>query len=215
MAARRALVRIPGMSSEAFLIVHGWLNERPEGHWQHLLADALRADGASVDYPQFPNPKAPVPARWLETLDAALDRARGRDLTVVGHSLGAVLWLLAAARPQGVPRVHRVLLVAPPAREQLLRQPELRAFAEFRPEPHAVRDSSEQPPLFVGGDADPWCPRTVAVEYAAEYECPAVTVPGGPHFALEDGYGPWPAVIDWCRQGSADFIADTPAAVRR
>jgi hypothetical protein len=30
------------------LIIHGWGNERPEGHWHRMLATALRKDGYLV-----------------------------------------------------------------------------------------------------------------------------------------------------------------------
>ena len=31
-----------------FLVLHGWQNHRPAGHWQWLLAEALRAGGEQM-----------------------------------------------------------------------------------------------------------------------------------------------------------------------
>ena len=43
------------MVAEA-LILHGWQNRRPEGHWQRWLAEELEAGGVVVRYPQLPEP---------------------------------------------------------------------------------------------------------------------------------------------------------------
>ena len=39
----------------AYLILHGWQNHRPEGHWQRWLAGELEARGHVVRYPQLPD----------------------------------------------------------------------------------------------------------------------------------------------------------------
>ncbi|MCH4250013.1 MAG: alpha/beta hydrolase [Microbacteriaceae bacterium] len=201
------------MAAPCFIIIHGWQNNRPEGHWQHRLADALTAAGANVQYPQFPNPAFPMPDEWLDTLDSVLAAAPGPDVTVVAHSLGSVLWMLAASRPQGVRQVQRVLLVAPPGREALMRQPELRRFSDFAPMPGQIARSSAELPLFVGGDQDPWCPNTVAREYAVGFDCPSVVIPGEGHFALEDGYGPWKSIREWCLNGGrGEIVANAHGA---
>ncbi len=54
------------------LIVHGWQNHRPAGHWQRELAERLTADGHRVRYPQFPEPDVPVPEDWLALLRSEL-----------------------------------------------------------------------------------------------------------------------------------------------
>ncbi|MGH1550815.1 hypothetical protein ACRAWB_17190 [Leifsonia poae] len=39
----------------AFLILHGWDNFRPPGHWQRELATALEQRDERVVYPQLPD----------------------------------------------------------------------------------------------------------------------------------------------------------------
>ena len=39
-----------------FLVLHGWQNRRPAGHWQWQLTEALRSAGEQVLYPQLPSP---------------------------------------------------------------------------------------------------------------------------------------------------------------
>lgn len=60
-----------------FLILHGAENRRPREHWQHHLAEELRARGEIVLYPQLPDPDNPRLETWLELLRAepqALDK---------------------------------------------------------------------------------------------------------------------------------------------
>jgi hypothetical protein len=51
-----------------FLLLHGWQNHRPAGHWQHWLAGQLTALGYEVAYPQLPDPDHPDLERWLAEL---------------------------------------------------------------------------------------------------------------------------------------------------
>jgi predicted alpha/beta hydrolase family esterase len=44
------------MDRTSFLVLHGWPNRRPDGHWQRWLADRLAEDEAQVLYPQLPHP---------------------------------------------------------------------------------------------------------------------------------------------------------------
>jgi predicted alpha/beta hydrolase family esterase len=69
------------------LILHGWQNRRPDGHWQRWLAGELGASGAIVRYPQLPEPDEPVLDDWLRALDAELDGTVPDELTVVAHSV--------------------------------------------------------------------------------------------------------------------------------
>jgi predicted alpha/beta hydrolase family esterase len=56
------------------LIIHGWTNHRPVGHWQRSLAAALRDQGHLVSYPQLPNADQPILDEWLEVLAAELEQ---------------------------------------------------------------------------------------------------------------------------------------------
>src|SRR4051812_15005671 len=120
----------PTSPPHSFLILHGWQNHRPDGHWQRALADELAARGHRVTYPQLPDPDDPDLDVWLAVLHAFLDAewdSRGRERVVVCHSLAVLLWLHAAAR--GGARADRVLLVAPPSAEVLASLAEVAEFA--------------------------------------------------------------------------------------
>ena len=67
------------------LIIHGWTNRRPEGHWQRRLASALRDQGHIVSYPQFPNTDDPQLSEWLEVAVAELQRILRQHLAELGR----------------------------------------------------------------------------------------------------------------------------------
>ncbi|MET9729158.1 alpha/beta hydrolase [Streptomyces sp. NPDC006458] len=89
--------------------------------------------------------------------------------------------------------VDRVLLVAPPSRSFVVRQPEIAEFA--LPDLDLALPS---PTRFVAGDDDPCCPEGARAEYAEPLRSPVDILPGAGHLSVDDGYGPWPAVLEWC-----------------
>jgi hypothetical protein len=117
---------------------------------------------------------------------------------VVCHSLGCLLWLHVAQRNPRGRLAERVLLVAPPAPEQF--EPEMATFLprDFDP---AVIAGSAGSLLLVASDNDPWCPEGADRVYGEPLGIPTVMLPGTGHLDMESGYGPWPAVLDWCLTG--------------
>ncbi|MFM8258466.1 MAG: alpha/beta fold hydrolase [Vulcanococcus sp.] len=102
VSAPEALIRIaPDPASPLLVCVHGWLLSGRL--WQPLLERLQpRWDLWAPDLPGFgaaPRPRGLQPSlvsygRWLA--DAARDRAAGRPLVLIGHSLGGSLVLHAA-----------------------------------------------------------------------------------------------------------------------
>ncbi|MDT0274438.1 RBBP9/YdeN family alpha/beta hydrolase [Blastococcus goldschmidtiae] len=186
----------------SFLIVHGWENRRPEGHWQRWLAERLADDGHEVRYPQFPEPDVPVLGDWLDLLRSELD-ALGSDgeRVLVCHSLAVLLWWQAAPS-LGVLQPDRVLLVAPPSADVLRGYPEVAAFApagiETTPLPADLRAWVR----LVASDDDPYFPGGAASLYAGTFGIDADVIPGGRHLDLPAGYGSWPSVRAWCTDPS-------------
>ncbi len=91
-----------------FLVLHGWQNRRPREHWQHWLADSLRATGEQVLYPQLPDPELPSLPEWLSILRDELEMLGDGERVVICHSLGCLLWLRhvdGRGRRGGRPRV--------------------------------------------------------------------------------------------------------------
>ncbi|GAA1792799.1 RBBP9/YdeN family alpha/beta hydrolase [Agromyces lapidis] len=193
------------------LILHGWQNRRPDGHWQRWLAEELGGRGHEVRYPQLPEPDAPVRGEWLAALD---DELRGTDpeqLTVVAHSLGCLLWVAharaRAAAGLGDPVARRVLLAAPPSDAVVTAIPEIAPFAtsgDVSDERGAISASavaaaltaaSGEPPVVVAGDVDPYSP-VEAEGLAARFDLERVVVEGGGHLTIDDGFGPFPLLLE-------------------
>ncbi|MEV5972021.1 alpha/beta hydrolase [Streptomyces sp. NPDC051921] len=178
----------------AYLILHGFQNHRPPGHWQHWLAGELRGRGHEVRYPQLPEPDAPVLGAWLDALEEHGERpGDGSELVVLAHSLGVLLWLRAVAAGRA-PAADRVLLVAPPSPSVTASIPEIAEFADGLD----LSAPAGVPARLVYGDGDPYCPGGADVHYGRPLGLDTDHVPGGGHLNPDHGYGAWDAVLEWC-----------------
>jgi len=173
------------MPRPAYLILHGYQGSGP-GHWQTWLAGRLRSTDAAVHYPDLPDADSPAPGAWLDALRGELD-AIGEPPIVICHSLACALWLHHVA--DGGAPAERVLLVAPAS---LAGVPDI--LAPFFPVPDIEAPDSR----LVYADDDPYCPEGAA----AVYRGPADLLPGQGHINPDAGYGPWPAVEAWARDGT-------------
>lgn len=185
------------------LILHGWQGSQGP-HWQRWLAPQLRAAGCDVRLPELPDALTPSLGAWRAALDEELAALASRDgeRLVVCHSLGCILWLHHAAAPTpGAPRVDRVLLNAPPG--------PLGELPSFFPVP-LDRDgvaAAAGATRLVCSDDDPYCPGGAATAYADPLGLPCDVLPGQGHLNVDAGYGPWPAMLDWCLGRRPDLAA--------
>lgn len=190
------------MNSRRFLILHGVENWRPREHWQWWLAEELRSQDEQVLFPQLPSPSSPALDAWLSVLHGELAQLGDGERIVVAHSCSVALWLLAAPEIAAEERVDRVALIAPPGPSSFTAP--YRAFLPVGISPTAVARASRQPPIVVTSDNDPYCPEGLE-GYRATYThalgLEHRIIPGAGHIAIEDGYGPWPAILDWCLNG--------------
>jgi predicted alpha/beta hydrolase family esterase len=185
------------------VLLHGRGGRDPDG-WQSWLAGELTQAGREVRFPELPGSPEPTLDDWLAALRATLSGLPDDGFDVVGHSLGAVLWLHHAVAPGASPRPARVGLVSLPHPTKL--PPEASSFGPIPLDLDAIRKAADGTVL-VGGDDDPVCPGGVARVYGAPLKMAATMIAGGGHLTPETGYGPWPAVLDWCGRDNLAFIA--------
>jgi predicted alpha/beta hydrolase family esterase len=192
------------------LIIHGWTNRRPVGHWQRSLAATLRDQGHLVSYPQLPNPDQPILDEWLGVLTAELDQfdevasRASEPLIVLAHSLGCVAWMQLADRGLLKQPADRVLLVAPPEPAPISPVPTfVMDLSDGRAE--RVVKSSARAVTLVGSDADVWQPSGIQAGVGDMIGLEAVVVPGAKHFSTLDGFTQWQGVIDWVLDPNADL----------
>lgn len=184
--------------ARSFLILHGYEGSGP-GHWQTWLAGRLRSAGRRVAYPDLPAASAPRPEAWQQTLEDEL-RALPDAPVVVCHSLACILWLHHCAAAGERDRAARVLLVAPPSPSA-----GVAAIQSFFPVPldaEAVARAADETRIVCA--RDPYCPEGADALYALPLGLPFDRLPDAAgHINPDAGYGPWPAVEAWCRDGGA------------
>jgi len=194
------------MAHRRFLILHGVENWRPREHWQWWLADQLRRHGEHVLYPQLPSPSSPALDEWLAVLHGELAQLGDGERVVVAHSCSVPLWLLAAPEITIEERVTRVVLVAPPGRSAFMAP--YRAFLPLGIDWVAVAGASNQLPVVVTSNNDPYCPEGLE-EYKAIYTgalgLDHHIIEGAGHLSIDDGYGPWPAILEWCLTAATNW----------
>jgi predicted alpha/beta hydrolase family esterase len=183
------------------VILHGWRGDEP-GHWQSWLAEELAAAGREVRYPVMPDADTPERESWLCALRGTLTGLPDDGFDVVAHSVGALLWLHHASVGDTSPRPARVALVAPPSPAPPI--PEIESFFPVPLDVDLVRHAADGTVL-VGGDDDPYTPEGIAVAYGRPLKMPTTIVAGGGHLNVDSGYGPWPAMLDWCGRDNLAF----------
>jgi predicted alpha/beta hydrolase family esterase len=189
------------------LIIHGWGNERPVGHWHRLLATQLRKQGHIVAYPQLPDTELPSLDKWLAVLKVELDMLRDAgdgELIVIAHSLGCLTWLHIAQSGILQEQASRVLLVAAADPHLCGEVPSFQLDLNSAQVKVAAHNAALAT-LFVGSDSDPWQPRGVAETFAQPLDLPFVVIPGAGHFAVEEGWTPWTGAINWITDATADL----------
>jgi predicted alpha/beta hydrolase family esterase len=185
-----------GERPASYLLVHGWQHHQPPGHWLVWLAAQLRSRGRSVAYPQLPDPDEPRLDVWLGQLRGQLQAASAPSV-VVCHSLGCLLWLQHAAGAGANAAVQRVVLVAPPDRSLLDQAPDLVPF--FGPvRADQLAATSRAAVRLVCSEDDPYCPSGAATAYGAALGLDVDLLPGRAHLDPDAGFGPWPAMLEWC-----------------
>ena len=186
------------------LLLHGWTNRRPEGHWLRLTASEMRQRGSQVWYPQFPDPDTPNPAEWQDLLrqeSNMMDEIPGEKIAIA-HSLGTINWLYGAMADLYLHPFDRVLLVAPPDPQMTQQAEGIKGDPMDLENPLLARKAKQwaKQLTVIAGDNDQWLPRGVEI-YKTPLGLEPIVFPGAGHFSLDQGWGPWPGLIDWIESG--------------
>lgn len=127
------------------------------------------------------------------------------ERVVVAHSLSCLLWLHAAARGLVDPPADRVLLVAPPSPEATASYPEIAGFVAPL-DPASAHASSRAAVRLVASDRDEYSTEGSAHDvYGEPLGLDSEVLVGAGHLTIDDGYGPWPAVLAWCLDPAVRF----------
>ena len=189
--------------NEVVLVLHGWGGNKST-HWQEHLVTDLLAEGVDVRYPKFTDPMAPNLEIWLDELERVVAEIPEDDsITVLAHSLGAILWMhYAAAAIDSEPpvRAERVLLIAPP---YVIREiPPLDAppgAGSFFPPPLSAEGikTVAAETVLIASDSDDYSTFDQSAAYAHGLGIPIEKLAGAGHISPYYGYGEWPWVFEW------------------
>lgn len=189
----------------SFLIVHGWQNRRPDGHWQNWLARQLTLEGHEVCYPQLPDADHPRPAHWAATIRKQLDAMGHHQRVVVCHSLGCMALLHLVASSQLLPKVDRILFVAPPSASYLDSESALAAFQAPAASVALLAATTRTRPRLVCSDNDPYCAEGAERAYPTGFDVDLI--PDAGHLDIPAGYGSWSSVLKWCNDPTVRITA--------
>lgn len=193
------------------LLLHGWTNRRPEGHWMRLTAAALRNQGHQVWYPQFPAPETPSPAEWQDLLrqeSNMMDEVEGGEKIVIAHSLGTINFLYGAMTDLFNKPFDRALLVAIP-------DPVMTSETTgIEGEPLDFRNPALKPQMnkwaasvtAVASDKDRWQPNST--DFYKPLGIETIEVLGAGHFSLDDGWGAWPGLGTWVETNNPQALLE-------
>ena len=112
------------------------------------------------------------------------------------RSLACLLWFKAAAQLSAEERVDRLALVSPPASARVPEE-----GASFRIEAldvAAILATAKSEIRIFCSDADPYNPQGAQQLYGDPLGIRADVVVGAGHITPDSGYGPWPAIEQWC-----------------
>lgn len=173
----------------SFLLLHGWGGNSPD-HWQNHLAEYLLESEANVIYPHFPDPELPQKTDWLKTLEDALSEVETKNLVVLAHSLGCIIWLHYLEKyPQT--NIQKGYLVAPPRTDC-----GLLAIQNFYPLPKP--NLNEQNYQIIGSNNDPYIPQAEFETLAKETKIRFHFLKDAGHINPLMGYGKWPWIEKEC-----------------
>ena len=194
------------MAEDIFLILHGLGGNKPT-HWQEYLYTKLTEAGKKVHYPKMPDPASPDLAAWKDRVKGELSEIAAQSpdtpLTVLTHSMGAVIWMHVAADngANGAKLADRVLLIAPPyvlpAAPPLDMPESIGAFFPPPLDPAAIANAAAST-VVIASDTDDYATFDQSAGYAAKLGVEIHKLSGGGHISPYYGYGEWPWMLEWC-----------------
>lgn len=181
-------------SRNTLLLIHG-LDGSPQGHWQDWLAHRAAELGHDVHFPELPSKENPNLLYWLSLLHLEAVAA-GPQATLVAHSLGAYLWLHYASL-EGAQPLERVLLVAPPGKDEVIASGRVRDLPDIQLNAERIRAAAKTT-LVVGTSADPYNRKGARASYAKPLGLPYLELDASAgHINPASGFDSWPFALDW------------------
>lgn len=122
------------------------------------------------------------------------------------HSLGCTLWMHAAQSLPAELRVARVLLVSPLGSHAFTPANGNLDFKPRRVTGDLVVAASTRSSRVVISANDPYAPADPRA-WSATLGLDCDILPAAGHITPQDGYGPWPALLNWCLRDQTPVLS--------
>lgn len=178
------------LDMKTILIIHG-IGGHAGIHWQQWLHDELIKQGYKVLMPEMPSPDKPDREAWLAKIEAILKEEDLKNLTIIGHSLGATTAFDYVEQIDE--KIDGLVSVSGFAEDY---GAELNGY--FLKQKHIdfekVRNNLSWASVLYGDD-DPYVTQD-ALEYVADgLNVEPIIIPGGGHLNTEKGYVELPQLM--------------------
>ncbi|OGJ42038.1 hypothetical protein A3J23_02640 [Candidatus Peregrinibacteria bacterium RIFCSPLOWO2_02_FULL_48_14] len=169
--------------SEIILILPGWGDSGPE-HWQSLWLKKY-PNAVKVEQQDWQNPKKDG---WIKALNETIEKYKGHELILVGHSLACPTiahWAKQFGQTTKA-KIKGALLVAPGDADAPGFPSEIQGFTPI------PLDTLPFKSILVAGDNDLWVSLDRAKLFAKSWGSELVILPGAGHINAAAGFGEWP-----------------------
>ena len=177
------------------IIVHGW-GGSPANDWMGWATGTFREKGYEVITPEMPDTDTPVIEKWvghLRSVAGVVDK----NTYFIGHSIGcqAIMRLLetSAAGAGGAIFVAGWFdLMNQSEEEKKIAKPWIETPVDYA----KVKENLARS-VAVLSDNDPYVSyERTKKDFETRLDSEVVTIPGAGHMTLDDGFGPFPQLID-------------------
>ncbi len=184
------MVDILSLMKQKVLILHGW-GGSDYPHWQSWLAGEIAKSYGTVSFPLLHNPHFPSKNRQMKQVRQLLHEFQP-DI-VICHSLANIIWF-HLCQEGGIPRIQKLLLVAPPANTC-----DIEIIKKFFPYEIPVNLFSHKT-LLVTSTNDPYLTVQEAKSLQKALGIEMKVLENAGHINADSGYGKWEWVLEWVKQ---------------
>ena len=185
------------------IVVHQW-DGSSEGDWMPWAKTALEKEGVKVMVPDMPHTEAPEIGEWVEYLKSIVGTP-DKDTYFIGHSIGCQT-ILRYLETLNAP-VDGAIFVAGWFNLINLEGPEAEAIAKPWVEtPMDFKKIRANLPrsILVLSDNDPFVPHEeTKKQFEERLGSEVVTIKSAGHITSDDGFGPFPQLIESLQKLSA------------
>lgn len=177
------------------IIVHGWEGS-PTSDWIGWATEAFREKGYEVIAPEMPDTDSPVIEKWVEYLKSVAG-AVDESTYFIGHSIGCQTVMrfleIVGVKAGGAIFVAGWFDLTNQSEEEVeIAKPWITTPIDYK----KVKDNLTKS-IVILSDNDPYVPyEETKKNFETRLGSEVVTVPGAGHITSDDGFGPFPQLVE-------------------